>query len=102
MYYGTDPCSLCYKNILTIISDDCKWCRYAKCVMALALVRILSYTPRVVLKITASFKDDCSGAFLMFIVQPARVKSHGIFFHFLLQKKFVIASSTKNIIEKLS
>jgi len=39
----------------------------------------------------------------MFIVQPTGVKSNCIFFfHFLLQKKFVIASSTKNIIEKLS
>ncbi len=63
MSYGTDPCSLCYKNILTIISDDCKWCRYAKCVMALALDRILSYTPRVMLKITAAFTDDFSDVF---------------------------------------
>jgi len=60
---GTDPCGMCYTNIITIISDDCKWRLYVKCVMALALDRILSYTPRLMLKITASFTDDFSGVF---------------------------------------
>jgi len=24
-------CGLYYKHILTIVSDDCKWCQYYKC-----------------------------------------------------------------------
>ncbi len=31
MFYSKKTCSLCYKNILMIVNDDCKWSLYYKC-----------------------------------------------------------------------
>jgi hypothetical protein len=57
---------LYYKNIMTIVSDDCKWSLYHKCVIALALAIGLSSIMIVLLmlRIVAS---------LMIVIYDCRV-----------------------------
>ncbi len=54
-------CDLYYKHIMTIISDDRKWCLYYKWVIALALAIVNIYTSIVMLQIVASLTGDFRG-----------------------------------------
>ncbi len=54
--YLPDTSGLYYKHIMTIVTDNCKWRLYYKCVTALALAKVW-----VTLQIMASLTDGSTG-----------------------------------------
>ena len=50
-------------SAVMIVSDDCKWCLYHKCVLplALALARVINYAPKVTLSFVAALTDEFRG-----------------------------------------
>ncbi len=57
---------------MAIIGDDCEWHLHYKAGIALALARVINYTPCVMLQTVTSLADDYRGVihnFYMFLMQ---------------------------------